>query len=381
MIRVVHVITGLEPGGAEHQLVNVVTRLDRSRFEPVVISLTGRGPLAEPLEAAGVPVHDLRVTDPIGFARLARLLRKQRPDLVETWLYKADLIGSLATTAVTRAPLLWSIHQTELQPEPGLRSNVLAAKVGARLSRWLPTLILCVSPEAADAHAAMGYRRDKLRVVPNGFDVDRFHPDDEARVALRRELGWNESTPVVGLVARFDPQKDHRTFVVAASRVVAELSPVRFVLCGRGITMDNHALVDLIEAHGIRDLVRLLGARDDMPRVTAAFDVAVSSSAFGEAFSIAIGEALSTGVPCVATDSGNAARLVGDAGRVVPVRDPDALARGIIELLRFDKEELHSMGARGRERIIADYSLESVVRRYEETYDEVLRLASSPGRP
>jgi glycosyltransferase involved in cell wall biosynthesis len=378
MIRVVHVITGLEPGGAEHQLVNVVTHLDRSRFDPVVISLTGRGPLAEPLEAAGIPVHAVRVaTDPLA---PLRILRAERPDLVETWLYKADLIGSLATIAATRAPLLWSVHQTDLQPEAGLRSNVLAARICALLSRWIPTLILCVSPEAARAHAAMGYRADKFRVVPNGFDTDRFQPDEGARAAVRQEIGWERSTPIVGLVARFDPQKDHRTFAVAARRVLDEIPDVRFVLCGRGITTENADLVDLMKHNGIKDRVALLGVRDDMPAVTAALDVAVSSSAFGEAFSIAIGEAMATGVPCVVTDCGNAARLVGDAGRVVPVRDPVALAGGMIELLRFNDDQRRVMGARGRERIIAEYSLESVVRRYEQTYDEVLCLASARRR-
>jgi glycosyltransferase involved in cell wall biosynthesis len=378
MIRVVHVITGLEPGGAEHQLVNVVTHLDRSRFDPVVISLTGRGPLAEPLEAARIPVHAVRVaTDPVA---PLRILRSERPDLVETWLYKADLIGSLATIAATRAPLLWSVHQTDLRPEAGLRSNVLAARICAFLSRWLPTLILCVSPEAARAHAAMGYRADKFRIVPNGFDTDRFQPNEGARAAVREELGWEQSTPIVGLVARFDPQKDHRTFAVAARRVVDEIPDVRFVLCGRGITTENADLVDLMKHNGIEDRVALLGVRDDMPAVTAALDVAVSSSAFGEAFSIAIGEAMATGVPCVVTDCGNAARLVGDAGRVVPVRDPVALSGGVIELLRFNDDQRRVTGARGRERIIAEYSLESVVRRYEQTYDEVLCLASARRR-
>jgi glycosyltransferase involved in cell wall biosynthesis len=380
MIRVVHIITGLEPGGAEHQLVNVVSRLDRSRFHPVVISLTGRGPLVEPLEAAGISVHGLRVTEPVAFARLVRLVRRERPDLVETWLYKADLIGGLATVAGTRAPMLWSIHQTDLQPEPGLSSNVLAAKICARLSHWLPTLILCVSPEAADAHAAMGYRSDKLRVVPNGFDTDRFRPDPKARAAVRRELGWDEGTPIVGLVARFDPQKDHRTFAMAARRVLDLVPDVRFVLCGRGVTMRNAELVEVISASGIQDRVALLGVRRDMPGVTAALDVAVSSSAFGEAFSIAIGEAMATEVPCVVTDCGNAARLIGDAGRVVPVRDPVALAAGIIDLLLLSPDERRAMGARGRRRIVSDYSLAAVVRRYEETYDEVLRIASVPRR-
>jgi glycosyltransferase involved in cell wall biosynthesis len=167
---------------------------------------------------------------------------------------------------------------------------------------------------------------------------------------------------------------------MAARRVVDEVPDVRFVLCGRGVTTGNADLIDLLRASEIQDRVAVLGVRDDMPAVTAALDVAVSSSAFGEAFSIAMGEAMATGVPCVATDTGNASRLVGDAGRVVPVRDPVALAGAIIDLLRMSRAERRAIGARGRAAIVDQFSLSSVVRRYEDTYDEVLRLASSPGR-
>ncbi len=383
MPRIAHVITGLEAGGAEQLLVGVASHLDRGRFDPVVITLTDRGPLAAALEAAGVPVHvagfNGSVPDPRAFARLVGLLRELRPDLIETWLYKADLIGGAANRLAGRAPLLWSIHQTNLVPTRGLRSNVLAARIGARLSRWVPTLVLCVSQEAADAHAAMGYDRSKLRVVPNGFDTDRFRPDPAARAGVRSELGWDDSTPVVGLVARFDPQKDHETFA-AAARLVAERAPtVRFLLCGRGITWDNRELAVLLAGRDLTDRVALLGVRHDMPSVTAALDVATSSSAFGEAFSIAIGEAMAAGVPCVATDSGNARTLIGDTGKVVPTRDARALADGIAEILGADDRA--ARGAQARERIVADYSLGSVVRRYEDTYDEVLRLHGTSRRP
>ena len=383
MPRIAHVITGLEAGGAEQLLVGLASHLDRARFDPVVVSLTDRGPLAASLEAAGVPVHVAgfrgSVPDPRAFARLVRLLRDLRPDLIETWLYKADLIGGAANRLAGRLPLLWSIHQTNLAATRGLRSNVVAARIGARLSRWVPTLVLCVSQEAADAHAAMGYERAKLRVVPNGFDTDRFRPDPAARARIRSELGWDDSTPVVGLVARFDPQKDHGTFATAARLVVDRVPDVRFLLCGRGITGDNRELATVLSARDLTDRVALLGVRHDMPAVTAALDVATSSSAFGEAFSIAMGEAMATGVPCVATDSGNARRLIGDTGVVVPTRDPQALAGGITELLGADDRV--PRGARARDRIVADYSLEAVVRRYEETYDEVLRIHGTRRRP
>lgn len=379
MTRIVHVIPRLEVGGAERVLVDVSTRLARSSFDQRVISLTDRGPLAQTIEASGIPVHAIgfqpSVPNPVAFGRLVRVLRRLRPDLVETWLYKADLLGGLATLLAGRPPLLWSVHQTDLRPIGRLRSNVRTARVCARLSGHVPTLVLCASEEAAQAHAAMGYRADKLRVVPNGVDTDRFRPDPGARERVRAELGVPEPVPLVGLIARFDPQKDHATFAVAARLILDRLPEVRFVLCGRRIGWDNPELVRLLDDAGIRHRVTLLGVRHDMPELTAAFDLALSTSAFGEAFSVAIAEAMATGVPCVATDTGNARNLIGGTGRVVPPRDPPALADAVVELLRTAATERHVMGVQARRLIVSDFSILTVARRYEATYDEVLTLA------
>jgi glycosyltransferase involved in cell wall biosynthesis len=380
MRRIVHVIPRLVAGGAERMLVDICTRVDRSRFDPVVISLADRGPLAAPLEEAQVAVHSVgfhpSLPNPAASARLVRLLRALQPDVVETWLYKADLLGGLATVLAGRPPLLWSVQQTHLEPVGGrLRSNVVTARVCARLSGRLPTLILCASQPAADAHEAIGYRAAKLRIVPNGVDTDRFRPDPTARGRIRAELAVADGTPVVGLVARFDPQKDHATFVEAARRILDRVGDAQFVLCGRGIVRDNVELARLIDRAGIGSHVSLLGVRDDMPAVTAAFDVAMSSSAFGEAFSVALSEALATAVPCVATDSGNAVELVGEAGRVVPPRDAEGLAAGVAELLALPDGDRRDLGARGRERIVSHFSIATVARGYEETYEEVMRVA------
>jgi glycosyltransferase involved in cell wall biosynthesis len=221
----------------------------------------------------------------------------------------------------------------------------------------------------------MGYRADKLRVVPNGVDTDRFRPDPGARERVRAELGVPEPVPLVGLIARFDPQKDHATFAVAARLILDRLPEVRFVLCGRRIGWDNPELVRLLDDAGIRHRVTLLGVRHDMPELTAAFDLALSTSAFGEAFSVAIAEAMATGVPCVATDTGNARNLIGGTGRVVPPRDPPALADAVVELLRTAATERHVMGVQARRLIVSDFSILTVARRYEATYDEVLTLA------
>lgn len=378
MRRIVHVLPRLEPGGAERVLIDVSARLAPA-WEQVVISLTDRGALAETIEASGIPVHAIgfqpSVPNPVAFGRLVRVLRRLRPDLVETWLYKADLLGGLATLLAGRPPLLWSVHQTALEPVGRLRSNAVTARACARLSGRLPNLILCASDEAATAHAAMGYRADKLRVVPNGVDTDRFRPDRVGRTRVRTELGVPEPAPLVGLVARFDPQKDHPTFAAAARMILDRVPEVRFVLCGRKITWDNPELVRLLDGAGIRHRVTLLGDRHDMPELTAALDLALSTSAFGEAFSVAISEAMATGVPCVATDTGNARSLIGRTGRVVPPRDPPALADAVVELLGMAGTERRVMGVQGRRQIVSNFSIATVARRYEATYDEVLTLA------
>jgi glycosyltransferase involved in cell wall biosynthesis len=378
MRRIVHVLPRLEAGGAERVLIDVSARLAPA-WDQVVVSLTDRGALAETIEASGIAVHAIgfqpSVPNPVAFGRLVRVLRRLRPDLVETWLYKADLLGGLATVFAGRPPLLWSVHQTDLPPIGRLRSNVRTARVCARLSGRMPTLVLCASEEAAAAHAAMGYRADKLRVVPNGVDTDRFRPDPDGRTRVRTELGVPEPAPLVGLVARFDPQKDHPTFAAAARMILDRVPEVRFVLCGRKITWDNPELLRLLDDAGVRDRVTLLGVRHDMPELTAALDLAVSASAFGEAFSVAISEALAAGVACVATDTGNARSLIGDTGRVVPPRDPAALAAAVVEVLRMPGGKRRAMAAKGRALMVSRFSIAAVARGYEATYDEVLRLA------
>jgi glycosyltransferase involved in cell wall biosynthesis len=320
------------------------------------------------------------IPNPIAFARLIRLLRRLRPDLVETWLYKADLLGGLATIAGGRPPLVWSVHQTALEPVGRLRSNVLTAKICARLSPWLPTLVGCVTEEVARAHAGMGYPTEKLRVVPNGIDTERFRPDPAARARIRTEIGLSESTPLVGLVARFDPQKDHRTFAEAARQIAARVPEAHFVLCGREISRDNSALTRLLDVTGLRERVALLGVRDDMPAVTAALDVAQSSSAFGEASSLAILEAMASAVPSVATDTGNVADVIRDAGAVVPPRDAAALAAATVELLELPSHERAALGARARGRVVAQFSIIETARGYERLYEEALSVAPRRAR-
>ena len=374
-MKVAHVITGLQMGGAEVMLARLLGAMDRDRFEPAVLGLGGPGPVGDQIAALGVPVETLGLTAgpslPRRLLRLSGWLRAVRPDLVQTWLYHADLLGGLAGRLTGSAPIVWGVHSSNLQPGIVKPRTIRVARACAQMSTWLPAAVVCCSESTRDLHRKIGYQADRLVVIPNGFDLDTFRPDPAARSSVREELGIEPDAPLVGMIARFDPQKDHQTFVRAAARVAAVDESVRYLLCGDGVTPGNPELRAWLGAAGIADRCRLLGRRSDTVRLQASLDVGTLSSVAVEALPLVIGEAMACGVPCAVTDVGDSALLVGDTGRVVPPGDADALARAWLELLSLGEDERRRLGLRARQRIADHYSLDRTAGRYSALYDEL----------
>ena len=356
-------------------LGQLLARGDPARLDQRVTSLSGLGALGGDLRASGIVVDALDMrrgpAGAIDAARLAGWLRRDKPDLVQTWLYHADLIGGLAARLAGCRHLVWNIRHTDLRPGSDKRSTILVARVCAALSGCLPERIVCNSETALRTHVALGYPRDKFVVIPNGIDAARFCPDPAAYVAVRRELSVAAGTPLIGLVGRFHPQKDHRGFLRAVGILARRDDSVRFLLCGEDVTPGNARLGEWIVEHGLGDRVHLLGVRQDMPRLTAALDVATSSSSHGEAFGNVIVEAMACGVPCVVTDVGDSGAIVGATGRLVAPGEPEALARAWAELLAAGPEERAALGAAARRRAIEHYAIEGVLERYQALYEEI----------
>jgi glycosyltransferase involved in cell wall biosynthesis len=374
-MKIVHVISGLSTGGAEMMLYKLLSLLNRTAFETEVVSLVAVGPIGEQIQALQVPVWTLgmrrRVPNPVGLYRLVHRLRQDPPHLLQTWMYHADLIGGLAAKLAGGIPVVWNIRHGTFGAQGGNRSSRLAMKACGPLSRWLPTRIICCSEVSRRVHIACGYAAERMIVIPNGFDLTAFRPDPAARLSVRCELGIPAEAPLVGLVGRFDAQKDHRTFIRAAAQLHTQLPDVRFLFCGDGITWDNAELAGWIAAAGIRSHCHLLGRRNDVPRLTAALDLASSSSSHGEGFSNVIGEAMACGVPCVVTDVGDSARIVGETGGVVPPKDPHALARNWQTLLESSPEDKEQLGRAARRRIEEHFNLPAIVAQYEKLYGEI----------
>jgi glycosyltransferase involved in cell wall biosynthesis len=302
-------------------------------------------------------------------------LRESQPQVVQTWMYHANLIGGIAALLAGHLPVVWGIHHANLDPRQNKRHTIWTAKLCARLSDAIPNRIVCCSETSRQVHADLGYAPRKMIVIPNGFDLSQFRPHPQARTSLRRELGIPEEAPLVGMAARFHPLKGHRNFVESAALLHAVCPDVHFVLCGRDVDRKNAELTDWIHkaGAGLGDVCHLLGVREDMPRFFAAIDIATSPSV-SEAFPIAIGEAMACGTPCVVTNVGDSAALVGDTGRVVPAGNPNPLAEAWRELLTSGPAVREQLGALARTRVEQHFSLGSVVERYQETYRQILAV-------
>ena len=214
---------------------------------------------------------------------------------------------------------------------------------------------------------------DRPFVIPNGFNLERFVPDPRARTEVREEIGVPHGTPLIGMVARFDPQKDHENFFKAAALLKNHLPDVQYILCGTGVLPDNRAIQSWIDEGGLNGRCHLLGYRSDVPRIMAALDLVATSSSYGEAFPMVVGEAMACGVPCVVTDVGDSAHMVGDTGRRVPVRDPAALAGAWRDILNTDESSKRRLSEAARARIMKLYSLNSVTEQYESLYRNLLQ--------
>lgn len=362
-------------GGAEMMLWKLVSRLDRSRFDPLVVALSSRvDGMLDLFDRADVPYHIVGMRssmDASALFRLIAVLRKFQPAIIQGWMYHGNLAATCAGyCAPGRPAVMWNIRGTLNLPQEK-RLSALLIRLSGKLS-FLPQKIVNNSLESAIEHEEeLGYRPLKRVILPNGFDTDVFCPSIEARRSFRTSLSLQEDTVLVGLIGRYHAMKDHGNFLHAAALLSPQFPHVHFVLAGENVDADNAHLSSLITSLGLNDRTHLLGVRSDMSAVTAALDIAVSSSSGGEGFPNVIGEAMSCGVPCVVTEVGASASVVGDTGASVPPRDPQRLARAIADFIEAGPDRRRELGRRARERIMEQFSLETVVEQYQDLYMRV----------
>jgi glycosyltransferase involved in cell wall biosynthesis len=336
--------------------------------------------VGQKIQSVGVPVRALGMNrnglpNPLSVSRLARWLREARPHLVQTWMYHADLVGTLAAWFAGDLPIIWNIQHGPFRLGSHNPRTLLVAKICGILSRRHSVRVVSCSTAACKDHQELGYATDKIQVISNGSNTVVYRPNAESRRAVRRELNIANETPLIGMVGRFNPQKDHHNFVQAAIRLHKAYPKSNFLLCGLDITWENAALAAWIP-ETLRSYFHLLGRRLDVEQIDNALDIGCLSSSHGEGFPMAVGEIMACGVPCVVTDVGDCALLVGDTGRVVPPRDPQALANALRELIDMGADQRTALGQTARQRVETHFSIPKITAQYEGLYQEV---ATMPG--
>lgn len=378
MPKIIHLITGLSIGGAEQALYNLLHGGIARHFDCHIISLSDAGTLGPQIRTLGIPVDALDMpagrASISGLAKLHRMVKESRPDLIQGWMYHGNVAATLARTLAPGRPVLaWNIRHSlyDLAFEKPMTRQVI------RLSRLLssrPDALLYNSLLSRKQHEDFGFTPLHGRVIPNGIDMRRFCFSADVRERMRSELGIPADARVVGHVARLHPMKDHALFLHVAVSLAYRFPETHFLLCGRNVSLRDPTLGPLVP-DPLQHRFHLLDERDDVSDLMSAMDIFCLSSAWGEGFPNVIGEAMATGLPCVATDVGDSAVIIGNTGVVVPPRDENALAEGLESLLTMPQEERRELAASALARIDANYTLGAMVEQYAALYGELMAAA------
>lgn len=375
-MKILHVIVCLDVGGAETALKRLIESDPAAIPDRVVVSLTSLGVIGESLRNQGVKIHALNVS-PLGFNvpvalwRLVKLIRHYQPDIVQTWMYHANLLGGLAAYFAGYKNIIWGIRRTSLSLNDSI-NTVIIMKICAALSRWIPKKIVCVAEAAKLAHGKAGYDMTRMVVIPNGFNFSQLTATQEQKAALRLACYFSENDTVIGCVGRFHADKGQDNFIKAAALIAQHYPTVKFLLVGRGCNVENTQLMSWLNSYGLQEHFVLLGERDDVPLCLAAMDIFCMPSRT-EGFPNGLGEAMAMGLPCVATDVGDTAILVGDTAILVPSQNEQALAQGLLKVIALSEKQREQIGQRAKERVMAEFSMEKAWEQFNTVYQNILK--------
>jgi glycosyltransferase involved in cell wall biosynthesis len=368
---VVHIITGLGMGGAERMLSNVVMNMDEDHFCNIVVSLKDLGHWGPILQENGITVYHLDMQPSffslIKIFKLRKILLEHKPDCLQGWMYHANIVATLVSKITKVKKVFWNIRCSLIDFSKYRFTTKLVFKLGALLSQQ-PTAILNNSKASIRQHELHGYSNTNTILVPNGFDIHKFKPDPEIYRNFRVMQQLPTDAILIGIVARFDPMKDHATFIHAAT-IMAQLNPkVYFICAGTGMNSKNTTIYNLIMANALQERVFLLDQVNEVQYLLPALDYLTQTSTFGEGFPNVVAEAMSCGVECFVTNVGESLEIVGNFGFEIPKQDPYAIAQAWKTAIARDADDINAARHAARLHIIANYSIEKVANIYSEIY-------------
>lgn len=369
-IKIIHIITGLGIGGAERSLYNVVCNLNNELFEQIIISLTDLGYWGQRLRAQGYVVISLGmrrgILDIYKLCTLCRLLNKEHPDCVQTWLHHANVLGLICARLVGIKRVIWNIRCGMLELDQYRFTTKLAFKIGGWLSRWA-TAIVNNSHASIQEHQAYGYNNKAWIYIPNGFDLEVFKPDSSRYREFRQQFALPHDAIIIGIIARFDPAKDHKTFLRAAALFAPKAHNVYFVCAGRDMNPQNPAMAEFINDTKLTNRLLLLDEVTDVYNLYPALDY-ITQTSLVEGFPNVLGEAMCCEVECIATAVGETPTLIGDNNFIIPTANPTALAVTWDTVISRPAAIIQRNRQLNRQRMSEHFSLQNTIKKYEDLY-------------
>lgn len=373
-MKITHIITGLNNGGAEAVLYRLIYHDQENTH--IVISMMGEGKYSNPLHAIGVKIHYINMPRGKltykGIINLWKIIKNTNSDIIQTWMYHADLIGGTLAKLQGASKIIWGIRNSDLSSQTTTLSTRIVARLCAILSHTIPTTIISCSEQAAKSHQKIGYIKKKFTVIPNGYDFKLFAPNSVNCKLLLDELHIQKDKIVLGMIGRFNPHKNHRNLINTLSILKNRKIDFLCLLVGSGMSYTNKELKTWIEQADLAEQVLLLEQRNDIPNIMNILDLHILSS-IGEAFPNVLAEAMSCGTPCITTNVGDASLIVGNTGWVVPISNSSALADAILTAIQEkeqDPDAWHARKQAARQRIIDNFSIERMVAAYNNVWSE-----------
>lgn len=379
-MKVVHIITGLNNGGAEATLFRLTTTDTNNTH--IVISMMDSGLYGPQLRENGIRIETLDMprgnVSFSGIKKLYKLIKSLDPDVIQTWMYHADLIGGIVARIAGSNNIVWNLRHSNLDRNVNSTSTLVVARVCSLLSYILPRKIISCSHSSSSSHIAYGYAKKKIISIPNGYDLAKLKDNPVNGSFFRSTWNISNDQQLIAMIGRWDPQKDHRNLLKALALLQELKNNWKCMLIGPNMDSDNKELVELIKMHSLEEKILLVGPTKDICTVMSAIDIHILSSA-GEAFPNVVAEAMACGTPCVVTNVGDAKFIVGDTGWVVPPKDPQLLANAVMDAIHcMQNEEQWVIQKRlCRERITGNFSIEKMVGSYNDVWSSAAKRGNS----
>jgi glycosyltransferase involved in cell wall biosynthesis len=375
-MKILHIITSLLDGGAEGVMYRLCCH-DKMN-EHLVVSLRGQGKYGTLLSKQGIKIYTLDMKPGkfsiIALYKLIKILKNEKADIVQTWLYHADFFGGIAARLAGVSNLIWNVRHSDFNKGYTKKSLLILIKVLAKLSYFLPKKIIFCSKNSIKLHTRIGYQGYKMKYVPNGYDIQKFRPSSLKKFISRKKVNMNNRITLLGCVARFHPQKDHKNLLRALNILKKDKIFFKCILVGFNINKKNKILVNLIKEFNLENETILLGSQKNIDKIMRKIDIHILASEYGEAFPNVVAEAMASGTPCVVTDVGDSSLIVGKTGWTVKTRNSKLLAYSIMKAIKKSKSKEWDFQCKtARNRIVNKFTMEKMIDNYNKIWQQTLK--------